>query len=79
MDTDLKPDNFNTLTSDIDFNLENEKFAFNAGFTAYENLSKTNMIVINMYYLTLIFEEFFNNNFASFNFISQGDNILKDK
>ena len=79
MDTDLKPDNFNTLTSDIDFNLENEKFAFNAGFTAYENLSKTNS---DRYQYVLPYfdfsKSFFNNNFASFNFISQGDNILKD-
>ncbi len=41
-DQNLKPDNFETLTSDINLNLENEKFAFNAGFTAYENLSKLN-------------------------------------
>ena len=27
MDTDLNSDNFNTLTSDIDFNLENEYLA----------------------------------------------------
>ena len=41
-DKNLKPDNFETLTSDINLNLENEKFTFNAGFTAYENLSKLN-------------------------------------
>ena len=38
------------------------------------------VIVINMFYLIMIFRSFFeDNNFASFNFISQGDNILKDK
>ena len=34
VNTDLKPDNFDTLTSDIDFNLENEDFALNTGFIA---------------------------------------------
>ena len=42
VNTDLKPDNYDTLTSDINLNLENEKFVFNTGFTAYENLSKQN-------------------------------------
>ena len=28
--------------------------------------------------LIMIFQNFFNNNFAFFNFTSQGDNILKD-
>ena len=42
MNTDLKPDNFDTLTSDIDLNLENENFALKTGLTAYENLSKQN-------------------------------------
>ena len=40
VNTDLKPNNFDTLTSDIDLNLENENFSLNTGFTAYENLSK---------------------------------------
>ncbi len=79
VDTELKPDNYDTLTSDINLNFENEKFTFNTGFTAYENLSKQNsdryQYVLPYYDLT---KSFFNNNFASFNFISQGDNILKD-
>ena len=79
VDTDLKPDNFDTLTSDIDFYFENEKFALKAGFTAYENLSKINsdryQYVLPYYDFS---KSFFNNNFASVNFISQGDNILKD-
>ena len=80
VNTDLKPDNFDTLTSDIDLNLENENFALNTGFTAYENLSKQNsdryQYVLPYYDFSKSF--FDNNNFASFNFISQGDNILKD-
>ena len=79
VNTDLKPDNFDTLTSDIDFYFENEKFALKAGFTAYENLSKINsdryQYVLPYYDFS---KSFFNNNFASVNFISQGDNILKD-
>ena len=52
----------------------------NTGFTAYENLSKQNsdryQYVLPYYDFSRSF--FDNNNFASFNFISQGDNILKD-
>ena len=78
--TKLKPDNFETLTSAIDFKFENEEFVLNTGFTAYENLSKQNsdryQYVLPYYdFSKTLFE---NNNFASFNFFSQGDNILKD-
>ncbi len=79
VNTDLKPDNFDTLTSDIDLSLENEIFSLRTGFTAYEDLSKQNsdryQYVLPYYYFT---KSFFNNNFATFNFVSQGDNILKD-
>ncbi len=78
--TKLKPDNFETLTSAIDLKFENEEFVLNTGFTAYENLSKQNsdryQYVLPYYdFSKTLFE---NNNFASFNFFSQGDNILKD-
>ena len=80
VNTDLKPDNFDTLTSEINLNLENEKFVFNTGLTAYENLTKQNsdryQYVLPYYNFSNRFFE--NNNFASFNFFSQGDNILKD-
>ena len=80
VNTDLKPINFDSLESDIDLNLENENFSLNAGLTAYENLSKQNsdryQYVLPYYDFSRSF--FDNNNFASFNFISQGDNILKD-
>ena len=80
VNTELKPDNYDTLTSDIDFNLENENFVFNSGFTVYENLAKQNsdryQYVLPYYDFSSRF--FDDNNFASFNFFSQGDNILKD-
>ena len=80
VDTDLKPVNFDTLTSEIELDLEHEKFTFNTGFTAYENLSKQNsdryQFVLPHYNLSTNF--FNNNNFGSFDFLSQGDNILKD-
>jgi len=80
VDTKLKPDNFDTLTSGIELDLEHEKFAFNTGFTAYENLSKQNsdryQFILPYYNLSKSF--FNNNNFGSFDFLSQGDNILKD-
>ena len=42
VNTDLKPKNFDILTSDLDLNLKNQKYSFNTGFTAYEDLSKKN-------------------------------------
>ncbi len=80
VNTDLKPDNFDTLNSEINFNLENEDYALKTGFTAYENLSKQNS---DRYQFVLPYfdfsKSFFDNNkFASFDFLSQGDNILKD-
>ena len=80
VNTELKPDNFDTLTSNINFNLENEKYKLETGFTAYENLSKQNS---DRYQYVLPYFDFSrsffdNSNFASFNFLSQGDNILKD-
>ena len=80
VNTELKPDNFDTLTSEIDLNIENETFALNSGFTVYENLSKPNsdryQYVLPYYDFTRSF--FDENKFASFNFFSQGDNILND-
>ena len=80
VNTDLKPKNFDILTSDLDLNLKNQKYSFNTGFTAYEDLSKQNsdryQYVLPYYNFS---SGFLNNyNFASFNFNSQGDNILKD-
>ena len=80
VNTDLKPKNFDILTSDLDLNLKNQKYSFNTGFTAYEDLSKQNsdryQYVLPYYNFS---SGFLNNyNFASFNFYSQGDNILKD-
>ncbi len=80
VDTELKPENFDTLTSDIELDLEHEKFALSTGFTAYENLSKPNsdryQYILPYYNFSKSF--FDENNFGSFNFLSQGDNILKD-
>ena len=79
VNTDLKPDNFETLSSHIDLNLENEKFSLSTGFTAYENLSKQNS---DRYQYVLPYYDFsksiFRNDFGFLNFVSQGDNILKD-
>ena len=79
VNTDLKPDNFDTLTSDIDFSFENEKFTLKTGLISYENLSKQNsdryQYVLPYYDFS---KSFFNNNFATVNFFSQGDNVLKD-
>ena len=42
INTDLKPSNFDTLTSEINLKLQNQNFELNTRFTAYENLSKQN-------------------------------------
>tara|TARA_B100000035_G_scaffold280709_1_gene261168 strand:+ start:2208 stop:4640 length:2433 start_codon:yes stop_codon:yes gene_type:complete len=80
VDTDLKPESFDTLTSDIKLNLDHEKFAFDTGFISYEDLSKAEtdryQYVLPYYNFSKVF--FNDNNFGSFNFLSQGDNILKD-
>ena len=57
VDTELKPENFDTLTSDIELNLENEKFNFTTGFTAYEDLSKPNSDRYQFIYLIIIFQK----------------------
>ncbi len=80
VDTELKPDNFDVLTSDIELNLEHEKFAFTTGFTAYEDLSK---IESDRYQFVLPYYNFSktflnDSKIASFDFLSEGDNILKD-
>jgi len=80
VETDIKPNNYDTLTSDIELNLENENYALNTGFTAYEDLSGRNS---DRYQFILPYYNFskslFNNSdFGSFNFLSQGDNVLKD-
>jgi len=80
VDTKLKPENYDILTSDIELNLEHENFALNTGFASYEDLSKSNS---DRYQYVLPYYNFSNNlfddnNFGSFNFLSQGDNILKD-
>ena len=80
VNTELKPKNLNTLTSDIELNLENEKFSLDTGFTAYEDLSKSNsdryQFVLPYYNFSKSFLD--DSSFGSFNFLSQGDNILKD-
>ena len=80
VDTELKPENFDTLTSDIELDLEHEKFNLTTGFTAYEDLSKPNsdryQYILPYYNFSKNF--FDNSNFGSFDFVSQGDNILKD-
>ena len=77
VNTELKPDNYDT-PSDIDFNLENENFVFNSGFTVYENLAKQNS---DRYQYVLPYYDF-QVDFLMITTLplcfSQGDNILKN-
>ena len=80
VDTELKPESSDTLTSDLKLNLEHERFALDVGATSYEDLTKSNsdryQFVLPYYNFSKSFLN--DSNFGSFNFISQGDNILKD-
>ena len=80
VDTELKPDNFDTLTSDIKLDLEHDKFALTTGFTAYEDLSmkKSDRFQYVLPYYNFSKGLLENSDFGSFSFQSQGDNILKD-
>ena len=80
VDTELKPENLDTLKSNLELNFEHEKFALDTGFTAYEDLSKPNsdryQFILPYYNFS---KSFLNgNNFGSFNLLSQGDNVIKD-
>ena len=80
VNTELKPDNLDTLTSNLELNLEHEEFTLETGFTAYENLSQLNsdryQFILPYYNFSKSFLN--DSNFGSFDFLSQGDNILKD-
>ena len=67
------------LTSDIKLNLDHEKFALIQALFHMKISQKRNKSLSICFALLQLFKVLFNdNNFGSFNFLSQGDNILKD-
>ena len=77
--TDLKPDNSDILTSEAKLSLNNEKFDFNLGMSAYENLQKNSS---DRYQYILPYYDFstnlFSNDYGLIDFKSKGSNDLKD-
>ena len=77
--TDLKPDNSDILTSEVKLSLNNEKFDFNLGMSAYENLQKNSS---DRYQYILPYYDFstnlFSNDYGLIDFTSKGSNDLKD-
>ena len=76
----IKPENMETLTSEIKLNFEHEDFSLITGFKAYEDLNK---IHSDRYQFAMPYYDFSKNLFTDsnagwFSFSSSGDNHLKD-
>ncbi len=76
----IKPTNNDLLTSNIKFNLQNDRFKLETGMTSYEDLQKGNSdryeFILPYYNLSAELNE--GKNYGYLNFSSVGSNILKD-
>ena len=79
IDKQIKPTNQNKLSSDINIRLNNKKFNFNAGMSAYEQLSGKNSdrykYILPYYNYS---QKLYTNTLGSFNFKSNGYNDLNN-
>ena len=57
--TSLKPSNGDSLSSNLDITLSNEKFNLTTGFQAHENLSKIMIDINTFYHITLLIKNYF--------------------
>ena len=77
--TELKPANNDILKSELELELNNEKFNFNLSMSAYENLQKQSS---DRYQFILPYYDFstnvFSNDYGLLDFTSKGSNDLKD-
>jgi LPS-assembly protein len=77
--TELKPKNNDITTSEIELELNNEKFDFNLGMSAFENLQKPSS---DRYQFIFPYYDFstnlFSNDYGLSDFTSKGSNDLKD-
>ena len=77
--TPLKPSSYSRLHNGLKLNLEEENFYLSSGLSIYETLSGKNS---DRYQYVLPYynfqREIFNNNYASINFTSNGNNILQN-
>ena len=76
--TSLKPANADSLSSNFDITLSNEKFNLTTGFQAHENLSKKNndRYQYVLPYYTFDKKLFSSSNLGSFSLNSNGNNVL---
>jgi len=79
LNENIKPSNKNQLSSDMNLILEHKDYNFNAGFTAYENLSGLNS---DRYQYVLPYFNFskniYQNDLLNLNYSSSGNNNLQD-
>jgi LPS-assembly protein len=76
----IKPNNQSQLKSEINLNLEHQNFNFNSGLIAHEDLSGLKNSDRYQYVLPYynFSSNFYQNNYLSLNFSSDGSNNLKD-
>ena len=75
----IKPKNLDLLNSGFDFFLENNNYSLSGGANIFEDLTKTEMIDINMSFPYYNFSKNIKSfNFGFLNFNSKGNNNLKE-
>ena len=79
-DSDLKPKDFDNLTSEIKISLKHENYNLETGIQSYENLQKHSSDRYEYVFPYYIFDKTLSNEFfdGSINFSSSGENILND-
>ena len=79
-DSDLKPKDFDNLTSELKISLKHENYNLETGIQSYENLQKASSDRYEYVFPYYIFDKTLSNEYfdGSINFSSSGENILND-
>ncbi len=79
-DSDLKPNDFDNLKSELKISLKHENYNLETGIQSYENLQKNSSDRYEYVFPYYIFEKTLSNDFfnGNINFSSSGENILND-
>jgi LPS-assembly protein len=76
---DIRPKDYNILTSGIDFTLNNDAYSFKTGLISYEHLDKKNS---DRYQFILPYYNYssgiYSNDYGNVNFASDGNNVLQN-
>ena len=76
---DVRPKDYNILTSRLDFTLNNDEYSFKTGLTSYEHLDKKNS---DRYQFILPYYNYssgiYSNDYGNINFSSDGNNVLQN-